>query len=398
MSKYVVKSSEIQALDAGDLAASIEAIRSQGLPQGFAESSRFDVLVSGSKRLPPKAVIATALSTVLGVPTESLYFSGGEASACNRQLLNHGYPVATKPAQVGLLDASFSVAEDPEGLFLLVESRGPDRNTQYEKGITALLSELRALSVIVKSVEVDSQATADWDRDTRAVEVAGYPYPIALSEHPDVVDIRRSIGRGVAAVRPEGAGGSGNSTKRIRVYFDVPSDFGLLELQSILGGAAAAVTDTSGPFSFTPKPPPKLLDGTPRRAVDSVIVLAKHREIQQALYVSLVSQHGVAAVSCEQRMTSGRPADVVVQLADGVRIYEIKTASTARECIRQALGQLAEYGFWPSSHTCDAVVVVGPAAIDEATSEYLSQLTSKLRLPLSYLSLAPTDGDASPTA
>ena len=45
----------------------------------------------------------------------------------------------------------------------------------------------------------------------------------------------------------------------------------------------------------------------------------------------------------------GGSIDIVLKRPDGFWFYEIKTAKTARACIREALGQLLEYSYWPKT-------------------------------------------------
>ncbi len=84
-------------------------------------------------------------------------------------------------------------------------------------------------------------------------------------------------------------------------------------------------------------------------------------------------------------MANGKFADIVVRTAGGLEIYEIKTSLIPRECVRQALGQLFEYGCWPGSDPLAQLWIVGPKDIDEMTSKYLRSLRSTYDLPLNYL-------------
>jgi hypothetical protein len=46
--------------------------------------------------------------------------------------------------------------------------------------------------------------------------------------------------------------------------------------------------------------------------------------------------------------------DVVVRLGIRYWFYEIKTALSARACIREALAQLLEYSYWPEHRRLSA--------------------------------------------
>jgi hypothetical protein len=62
----------------------------------------------------------------------------------------------------------------------------------------------------------------------------------------------------------------------------------------------------------------------------------------------------------------------------------VKTATSARACIREAIGQLLEYSLWPEAQFASRLVVVGEAALDEVATQYLANLKSYFNLPLEY--------------
>jgi hypothetical protein len=139
-------------------------------------------------------------------------------------------------------------------------------------------------------------------------------------------------------------------------------------------------------FRFSPGPPTQSGDDGLRRQMEPTEIRHLHVKMQRDLYTKLVADHGSDSVATEQRCVSGRPADVVVQLPDrSVEMYEIKTALSPRDCVRQALGQLLEYAYWPGGPTCQSVWVVGPSLIDRATESYLSLLRDQFTIPIGYL-------------
>jgi hypothetical protein len=107
--------------------------------------------------------------------------------------------------------------------------------------------------------------------------------------------------------------------------------------------------------------------------------------MQQALYENLVRKYGESQVAAECIMSSGNPADIVVQSDTGLEVYEIKTSLLPRQCIRQAIGQLLEYGYWPGSDVISRLWVVGPRKIDNTASWYIESLNSRFFLPLGYV-------------
>jgi hypothetical protein len=64
--------------------------------------------------------------------------------------------------------------------------------------------------------------------------------------------------------------------------------------------------------------------------------------------------------------------------------YEIKTASSPRACLREALGQILEYSYWPSAREAAKLVICGENALDEDGAAYLRQLQTRFGLPIAY--------------
>jgi hypothetical protein len=113
-------------------------------------------------------------------------------------------------------------------------------------------------------------------------------------------------------------------------------------------------------------------------------VALRHNEMQKALYERLVSRYGESSVSYENPCGDGTRADVVVQRQGEYWFYELKTAQSPRTCLREAIGQLLEYAFWPGAPNVTRLIVVGEAAIDESGVDYLRCLQERFALPLEY--------------
>ena len=148
--------SEIYRIQGEDIRRGIAEFKPNAPPDNFADSTRFDLLLDGHTRLPPKAVVGLAGQGPFGRILSSSEFSGGESSAAFRLLWDHGYEIATKRKKVGRFDATFSVGRGQDSLFLIVESRGPDRNTDYSEGLEALLWEMAHLSVTLETFVLTS--------------------------------------------------------------------------------------------------------------------------------------------------------------------------------------------------------------------------------------------------
>ncbi len=70
--------------------------------------------------------------------------------------------------------------------------------------------------------------------------------------------------------------------------------------------------------------------------------------------------------------------------------FEIKTAADARLCIRQALGQLMEYAFYPYENTefAQKLVVVGMGEKNNEVIQYLNKLNKRFNIPIDYLQIS----------
>src|SRR5687767_1841500 len=79
-----------------------------------------------------------------------------------------------------------------------------------------------------------------------------------------------------------------------------------------------------------------------RAAVDGTTYSPRHVILQNALYRHLCEVHGRDAVQYEVSFI-----DLTVKANGGAMYFEIKIAPTAKRCIREALGQLLEYGIYP---------------------------------------------------
>lgn len=86
----------------------------------------------------------------------------------------------------------------------------------------------------------------------------------------------------------------------------------------------------------------------------------------------------------EQSSGGGGHVDVVVETDRRRTLYEIKTAATARGCIREAVGQLLDYALWAEGPLCTRICVVGEPAPDERTATHLQKLNARFPVELAY--------------
>jgi hypothetical protein len=107
--------------------------------------------------------------------------------------------------------------------------------------------------------------------------------------------------------------------------------------------------------------------------------------MQAALCERLIAEHGVDNVADELPSGLGIKIDVVLRTgAQQYWYYEIKTATSPRGCLREALGQILEYSFWPGAREAARLIVCGESALDADGAAYLRQLQTRFSLPILY--------------
>ncbi|WP_116807315.1 hypothetical protein [Steroidobacter cummioxidans] len=89
-------------------------------------------------------------------------------------------------------------------------------------------------------------------------------------------------------------------------------------------------------------------------------------------------------MSGEQEYGNGTRVDVSVKDGDSYVYYEIKTGLSAQSCIREALGQLMEYSYWPGAQQAERLIVVGEATYDKDAKAYIKRLRTEFCLPIEY--------------
>lgn len=141
--------------------------------------------------------------------------SGGYRWASGAQ--SEGWPIVTDDGKT--LDARYIVEEHGGVATIVVMSRGGERNNEYNEGLLTLLERLARRKLSIDRIAVDSQELRSTALDARTLSIDGLPYPIDLAGTPNLGELRGKIGRATAKVgRAPGATGSGNATKKIRIW------------------------------------------------------------------------------------------------------------------------------------------------------------------------------------
>jgi hypothetical protein len=110
---------------------------------------------------------------------------------------------------------------------------------------------------------------------------------------------------------------------------------------------------------------------------------ARHAEIQKKLGRNLKSKYVEQNVAVENPIGRNK-IDLVLRQEDSYTFFEIKTAHNALLCIRQAIGQLLEYAYYPNAENAKKLVIVSEHQLDENAEKYLNFLKTKFGLPLDY--------------
>lgn len=123
------------------------------------------------------------------------------------------------------------------------------------------------------------------------------------------------------------------------------------------------------------------------RKPKSVEVTNLHRPIQKLLLAKLRESFGYENVTPEHPVfLGGQRADIVCMDSDGKCIfYEIKTYNSVLSSIREAIGQLMEYAYWPNKMNAKELVIVTQKPPDENTVIlYVKYIRKTFKLPLFY--------------
>jgi hypothetical protein len=111
-------------------------------------------------------------------------------------------------------------------------------------------------------------------------------------------------------------------------------------------------------------------------------VFLRHNEIQNRLKIKL-KEEGLALVTLEAKIGQ-RSIDLVSKHGEDLWFWEIKTAGSVRQCLREAIGQLLEYAFWPGATQPAKVVVVGEQPPTTESATYVAKLNEHLPVQLEY--------------
>ncbi len=143
-------------------------------------------------------------------------------------------------------------------------------------------------------------------------------------------------------------------------------------------------------FDFKPGHTSKSSSTTASRTKRKIDIKLRHNALQDELYRQLNDTNS-GCVGTELPDGNGNRIDAVLREQDGYCFYEIKTATTAQNCIRQALGQLLEYAHFPEETRATKLIVVGEPVLDPEAEAYIAFLKKTYELPLEYQQITLPD-------
>lgn len=144
--------------------------------------------------------------------------------------------------------------------------------------------------------------------------------------------------------------------------------------------------DPSGRPLFVPGFIQRKAEAVANASAETRQVKLRHNVLSGLLYQMMVKSYGKDAVGIDQRSGRGGWVDAIVRPSgDEVWLYEIKIARTASSAIRQALGQLFEYGFHKGGWDPSKLFVVAEPELDRETADYLARLRERFGIQIEYL-------------
>lgn len=112
----------------------------------------------------------------------------------------------------------------------------------------------------------------------------------------------------------------------------------------------------------------------------------KHNKLQSSFLVYLQSKYGKDCVKRECVAYGGSRIDVVREIGKKEYIfYEIKTYGNLRTSIRESLGQLFEYCFYPDVEHAKQLILVSDLEPSEEERNYLQHIKKYIKIPFNYV-------------
>ena len=109
------------------------------------------------------------------------------------------------------------------------------------------------------------------------------------------------------------------------------------------------------------------------------IMIFQHNQLSNEL-VNYLSDNGYTSVVTDEDFVDIKATDSV-----GTKLFfELKTATTVKNAIRQALGQLLEYNHYPNNNKADKLIIVTVLEPTKEDIQYLQGLRTVYQIPVYY--------------
>jgi hypothetical protein len=125
-----------------------------------------------------------------------------------------------------------------------------------------------------------------------------------------------------------------------------------------------------------------------KNKASSVTITKLHSEIVDSLEAFLKPKFSLKAknISIETMKFNGNIADIVTEENDSsISIYEVKTSSSGRRNIRDAIAQLLDYALHAGNLRINKLVIVSPSSLINSEITFIDGLRTKISFPLEYL-------------
>lgn len=123
-------------------------------------------------------------------------------------------------------------------------------------------------------------------------------------------------------------------------------------------------------------------------------IALRHNKLLTDLYRKLVDEYGEKNVCTEHPTGTGGYADAVVWLpGNECLLYELKIADSAALVVRQAMGQLLDYGYRGRGLQPKKLIAVGEPELDEEMRIYMGRLQAKFEMDIEYLQIKETTAE-----
>ncbi len=146
---------------------------------------------------------------------------------------------------------------------------------------------------------------------------------------------------------------------------------------------ATKIINHEDSFVFSPNNKKLIMNKTYSTKEKEINIDVRHSLLQIALAKELSEKFGENNVRVENYFL-GNKIDIVLKINNEFYFYEVKVASSAKACVRQAFGQLLEYAFWPGKRHASKIIIVGEHPLKNEEKTYLSFLQNEFNLPVDY--------------